>query len=81
MGGSPGATTHLFDDQDVALRDAWVDPVAVFEDARINDFVGRERLVHAVDEFIQAHDRDPRTAPDRLKRPEQLIIRFVGPVP
>jgi len=25
--------------------------------------VGREWLVHAVDEFIQAHDRDPRTAP------------------
>ncbi len=50
-------TGNVFVGRFARLRDVWLDPASVFEEAEVDRFVGREWLVDSVDRFIDRHDR------------------------
>lgn len=50
-------TGNVFVGQFARLRDRWLDPAPVFDDARVDEFTGRAWLLEPLDQFLAARDR------------------------
>ncbi|GIE76911.1 hypothetical protein Aph02nite_28610 [Actinoplanes philippinensis] len=50
-------TGNVFTGSFARLIDAWIPPDAVFDEAQISQFTGREWLIDRIDRFIRRHDR------------------------